>query len=85
MMNIDLTGKNALVCGSSRGIGKATAVQLADMGANVTLVSRNVEQLGSVMNELDHSKGQKHDFFAADFSDAADCVNERAKLDPCWP
>jgi 3-oxoacyl-[acyl-carrier protein] reductase len=35
-MNIDLTGKNALVCGSSQGIGKAIALELAFLGARVT-------------------------------------------------
>ena len=80
MMNIDLTGKNALVCGSSRGIGKATAIQLAAMGANVTLVSRNVERLGNVLEELDHTKGQKHDFFSADFSDVADLQKKASAL-----
>ncbi len=71
-MNFDLTGKNALVCGSSRGIGKAAAIELAALGANVTLVARNIERLGSVLEALDHTKGQNHDFFSADFSDPAD-------------
>ena len=42
-MDLNLKGKNALVCGGSKGIGKASAIQLACMGANVTLVSRNAE------------------------------------------
>jgi 3-oxoacyl-[acyl-carrier protein] reductase len=37
-MNIDLTGKYAIVCGSTKGIGKAIALQLALSGANVTLL-----------------------------------------------
>ena len=52
-MNFDLTGKNALVCGSSRGIGKAAAIELAALGANVTLVARNIERLGAVLEALD--------------------------------
>ncbi|MBP7535265.1 MAG: SDR family NAD(P)-dependent oxidoreductase, partial [Chitinophagales bacterium] len=40
-MNINLNHKNALVCGGSQGIGKATAIELALMGANVTLFARN--------------------------------------------
>lgn len=71
-MNFDLTGKNALVCGSSRGIGKAAAIELATLGANVTLVARNIERLGAVLEALDRTKGQNHDFFSADFSDPAD-------------
>jgi 3-oxoacyl-[acyl-carrier protein] reductase len=34
-MNIDLSGKNALVCGSTKGIGFAIAKQFALLGANV--------------------------------------------------
>lgn len=67
-MNIDLTNKNALVCGSSQGIGKACAVELASLGANVTLFSRNKESLTAVMAELDTSKGQSHSVLVADFS-----------------
>ncbi|HMR55789.1 MAG TPA: SDR family NAD(P)-dependent oxidoreductase, partial [Cyclobacteriaceae bacterium] len=40
-MNLNLEGKNALVCGSTQGIGKASAVELAKMGATITLVARN--------------------------------------------
>ena len=36
-MNLGLKGKNALVCGSSKGIGKAAAIEIAGLGANVTL------------------------------------------------
>ena len=44
-MNLDLTGKNALVCGSTAGIGKAIAKELAEMGARVVLMARNEEKL----------------------------------------
>ena len=67
-MNIDLTSKNALVCGSSQGIGKACAIELASLGANVTLFSRNEASLNKVLTELDTSKGQKHHLLIADFS-----------------
>jgi 3-oxoacyl-[acyl-carrier protein] reductase len=69
-MNLDLTNKNALVCGSSKGIGKAIAVELALLGANVTLVARNEDALKAAQNELDKSKGQVHEYLVADFSDA---------------
>ncbi len=67
-MNISIKDKNALVCGSSRGIGKATAIVLSQMGANVTLVSRSSTMLEEVLAELDTSDGQTHDFLVADFS-----------------
>ena len=42
-MNLDLKNKKAIVCGSTQGIGKAVAIELAKMGASVTLVARNEE------------------------------------------
>jgi len=71
-MNIDLTNKNALVCGSTAGIGKAVAKQLAKMGATVTLVARNEEKLKETLIELHHEQGQKHNYFVADFNDPED-------------
>ena len=67
-MNLDLTGKNALVCGSTQGIGKAIATELALLGANIILVARNEQKLVDVKNNLDTSKGQEHHFIIADFS-----------------
>jgi 3-oxoacyl-[acyl-carrier protein] reductase len=67
-MNIDLTGKNALVCGSTKGIGYAIALQFAILGANVTLMARNGGLLERVVRDLDTSRGQKHNFIVADFS-----------------
>jgi len=67
-MNFSLKGKNALVCGSSKGIGKAIAIALAKQGANVTLAARNEKSLISTMSELDTSDGQQHDLLIADFS-----------------
>jgi len=66
-MNLDLTGKTALVCGSTQGIGKASAIELALLGANVVLVARNEESLKAALKDLDVSKGQKHNFLCADF------------------
>ena len=67
-MNINLSSKNALVCGSSQGIGKACAIELASLGANVTLFSRNEVSLKAVLSELDTSDGQQHPILIADFS-----------------
>ena len=67
-MNLDLSNRNALVCGSTQGIGKATAVALAKMGASVTLMARNEEKLQAVLSELDTSQGQSHRYACADFS-----------------
>lgn len=67
-MNLDLKNKRALVCGSTQGIGKAVALELALMGANVTLVARNEESLKKVKAELNTDKGQQHSYIAVDFS-----------------
>ena len=40
-MNLEIENKKALVCGSTQGIGKATAIALANEGVNVTLIARN--------------------------------------------
>ncbi len=66
-MNLDLTNRNALVCGSTQGIGKASAQQLAKMGANITLIARNEEKLKTVLSSLDNSNGQNHNYIVADF------------------
>lgn len=67
-MNIDLSGKNALVCGSTKGIGFAIAKQFALLGANVTMMARNEELLSRVVRDLHAGEGQKHDYLVADFS-----------------
>lgn len=67
-MNLDLTGKKAIVCGSTQGIGKASAEELANLGASVILVARNEDKLEAVRQQLDTSKGQEHHYIIADFS-----------------
>jgi len=84
-MNLDLTGKTALVCGSTQGIGKATAIELAILGANVTLVARNEEKLREIMETLDTSHGQLHRYIVADFSDnqnVKDAIENYLRLCP---
>ena len=69
-MNLDLTGKNAIVCGSTQGLGYASAAELALLSANVTLLARNEAKLQEAVKTLDTSKGQQHNYLVADFSDA---------------
>ena len=68
-MNLDLKNKNAIVCGSTQGIGEASAIELAKLGANITLIARNESKLLNVLNDLDKSQGQIHSFVCIDFSD----------------
>ncbi len=65
-MNLNLNNKHALVCGSTQGIGKATAIALANEGVHVTLLSRNEEKLKTVLAELPQQR--KHDYIVADFT-----------------
>lgn len=70
-MNLDLKNKRAIVCGSTQGIGKAVAMELAALGANVTLVARNEQSLKQVKSELPNSGSQLHSYLCADFSNPA--------------
>ena len=67
-MDLDLLGRRALVCGSSQGIGKAVALELASLGASVTVFGRSAESLESVRKELRATGDQKHFVLVADFS-----------------
>jgi 3-oxoacyl-[acyl-carrier protein] reductase len=66
-MNLNIQNKNALVCGSTQGIGKASAIGLASEGVNVTLIARNEEKLKAVLSELPNDN-QNHNYIVADFS-----------------
>ncbi|MCT4624746.1 MAG: SDR family oxidoreductase [Schleiferiaceae bacterium] len=63
-MNLDLSGKTALVCGSTQGIGRAAAEELSSMGAKVVLLARNEEKLKSVSKSI----GNGCEYLVADFS-----------------
>lgn len=65
-MDLNLAGKRALVCGSTQGMGKAIAVELASQGAKITLFARSETHLREVLKEL---PGEGHDYLVADFDD----------------
>jgi len=67
-MNLDLSGKHALVCGSTQGIGKASAIELALLGASVTLLARDETKLTGMLPELSTQATQKHQYLVADFN-----------------
>jgi len=67
-MQLSLTGKHALVGGSTQGIGLAIARELALLGATCTLISRNETSLQEAVKTLDTSNGQQHDYLVADYS-----------------
>lgn len=67
-MNISLENKHAIVCGSTQGIGKAAAMEMASLGAKITLVARNEKELEKVNKELSQKFSEKHDYITADFT-----------------
>ena len=74
-MNLEINNKNALVCGSTQGIGKASAIGLAAEGVNVTLIARNEEKLKAVLAELPKNN-QNHNYIVADFSNPIELKEE---------
>ena len=67
-MDLNLSGKHALVCGASEGIGRAAAHELALLGANVTVLARRAEALQAVVDALPARNGQRHGRITADVS-----------------
>lgn len=71
-MNLDLTGKHALVCGGSQGIGLASAIELAKLGADVTLLARSPAPLEAALAALPRIDAkQQHATIAVDMSNHA--------------
>ena len=71
-MQLDLSGRHALVCGASQGIGRASAIELAQLGANVTLLARSTDTLKTVAGKLPRTHaGQQHDWRSVDMLDTA--------------
>jgi 3-oxoacyl-[acyl-carrier protein] reductase len=67
-MNLDLTGKRALVCGSTQGIGRAAATELAFLGASITLLARDADKLQEVITHLPADDTESHHYLVADFT-----------------
>ena len=69
-LTTSLKGFNALVCGSSSGIGKATAIEFSILGANVTLFSRNEIKLQDTLGLLSNNGNQKHQYLLGNFNNS---------------
>ncbi len=68
-MNIDLSGKKALICGGSRGLGLASAIELAHLGAEITLLARTEKLLQENVAILKSISNLNHDYLIGDLSD----------------
>ncbi|MCL6285679.1 SDR family oxidoreductase [Ruegeria sp. 2012CJ41-6] len=65
-MDLGLTGKKAIVCGASRGLGLACAQALAGEGAQVLIVARNTERLKSTASSIEKESGVGTEWISAD-------------------
>lgn len=68
MLSLDLSGKTAIVAGSTQGIGLAAAQSLSSLGATCILIARNEEKLKQAVAGLPADNGQQHRYITADFS-----------------
>ncbi|MBG00642.1 MAG: short-chain dehydrogenase [Acidimicrobiaceae bacterium] len=73
-----LVGLNALICGSTAGIGFSTAMEFSELGANVTLFARNKEKLKKSLSLLSKSNNQSHQYLTGDFNNP-DTIREKIK------
>lgn len=70
-VELSLSGKTALVCGSSSGIGRAIAMEMAESGARILLFARNPGKLQAVIDALPNAH-LDHQYFTADFQDISE-------------
>ncbi len=84
-MNLSLETRHALVGGASRGIGRATAIELALNGASITCIARNEDNLRAVVAELDTSWSQSHQYIVGDSSRPAQLAEKISVLATAQP
>ena len=87
-MELGLQGKVALVTGASRGIGRATALELAREGCDIVAAARTAEQLADLAGEIRSKYGRRVTIDAADLRDHQNvrrlvdaAVNEFGRID----
>jgi 3-oxoacyl-[acyl-carrier protein] reductase len=84
-MNIDLSGKSALVTGASRGIGEAIARRLAESGAHVLCAARSAERVQQIAAEIvaagGSAEGVELDITGSDVRDRVKALMERRSIE----
>ena len=78
-MNVDLSGKTAVITGGSRGLGEAMAHALAGSGAQIALVARDAKRLAIVRDAL-IAKGAVAELFTADVTHEEDVLSVAEKI-----
>jgi 3-oxoacyl-[acyl-carrier protein] reductase len=66
-MNLSLQNRTAIICGSTQGIGLASAIELSRQGASCILMARNEEALKEALHHLESDQNQHHAYLVADF------------------
>ncbi len=84
-MNLDLSGKSALVCGGSKGLGYGSAQQLAKLGCHIVLLARSKEQLKSNVLQLNKINGKDNKYICADLLDINDTISQIEDLSSQTP
>ena len=84
-MNLDLSGKRAFVGGGSKGLGRACAMELAEMGAEITLVARSAEELEKTKAELPCPNNQVHHILALDYDRPGEVAAQIGRLAALHP
>lgn len=69
-MDLSLSGRRAVICGSTQGIGLGIARELALLGADCILLARDKARLEACLSSLTCDHGQHHDFRVADFTNS---------------
>lgn len=65
---VDLTNKHIVITGASSGIGKATALLCDKLGANISLIGRNIDSLNSVLNLMNGAKNCAYELDVRDMA-----------------
>jgi 3-oxoacyl-[acyl-carrier protein] reductase len=85
-MQLDLKGRHALVCGASQGIGRASAIELAELGADVTLLARSGDVLSALADSLPRNGDtQRHRWHVVDMHDTAALQTAAAEIVAAQP
>lgn len=79
-MDLGLSGRKAIVCASSRGLGKGCAMALAEAGCDIVINGRDAEALADTAKEIHHATDAKVDLVVADVSTAE---GQKALLAAC--